>query len=267
MYAFAYSRPSSVADAVKVFGDHDDAQWLAGGMTLLPSMKLRLTAPSALIDLNFIESMRGIEASGDRIVVGATTRHAEVNASPEIRRAIPALSLLAGGIGDAQVRNRGTIGGSISNNDPAADYPAAILGLNATIETDRRQISADDFFTGMFRTCLRPGELVTRVSIPVPDSAGYAKFPHPASGYAVSAVLVARFGRAVRVAVTGSAPCVFRIREAEERLKAHFDPSVADSLNLDPALLNSDLHASADYRAHLTTVMMKRAIIAALSAR
>jgi carbon-monoxide dehydrogenase medium subunit len=265
MYAFSYRRPNTVADAIKYFGDHEDAQWLAGGMTLLPSMKLRLSAPHALIDLNFIESMRGIELGSRSIAIGATTRHAEVNASPEVKRAIPALSLLAGGLGDSQVRNRGTIGGSIANNDPAADYPAAILGLNATVVTNRREIAADRFFTGMFRTGLEPGEIVTKVTFPVPDRAGYMKFPHPASGNAVAAVMVACFGKHVRVAVTGTASCVFRLAILEDKLASKFDPAAAESIELDPADLNSDLHASAEYRAHLTKVMARRAIEAALS--
>ena len=191
MYPFNYHRPKSIAEAVESFKSFEEAQWLAGGMTLLPSLKLRLASPGALIDLNFIENLRGITTSASQISIGAMTRHADVHASLEIKHAIPALSLLAGGIGDSQVRNRGTIGGSISNNDPAADYPAAILGLNATVKTNNREITADNFFTSMFETSLQDGEMVKEIVVPVPDTAGYVKFPHPASGYAISAVMVA----------------------------------------------------------------------------
>lgn len=263
MYPFNYHRPKSLSEAVESFGSFEEAQWLAGGMTLLPSLKLRLSAPGALIDLNFIEDLRGLGTSDGTIAIGAMTRHADVHNSKDIRNAIPALSHLAGGIGDSQVRNRGTIGGSISNNDPAADYPAAILGLNATVKTDRREIAADDFFTGMFETSLEEGELVKEIVFPVPDSAGYVKFPHPASGYAVSAVMVARFGKEVRVAVTGTASCVFRLPKLEQTLAQNFVPEAADAIELDLADVNNDLHASAEYRAHLTRVMAHRAIEAA----
>jgi len=263
MYPFNYCRPKSVGEAVECFKSFEEAQWLAGGMTLLPSLKLRLAAPGALVDLNFIENLRGVATRGGQISIGAMTRHADVHNSQDIQNAIPALSLLAGGIGDSQVRNRGTIGGSISNNDPAADYPAAILGLNASIKTNNREIGADDFFTGMFETYLEDGEIIEEIIVPVPDSAGYVKFPHPASGYAVSAVMVARFGKDVRVAVTGAASCVFRLPKLEEDLAQNFVPDAADSIELDLAEINSDLHASAEYRANLTRVMAHRAIEAA----
>jgi carbon-monoxide dehydrogenase medium subunit len=263
MYPFKYRRPKSVDEAVESFRSFAEAQWLAGGMTLLPSLKLRLAAPGALVDLNFIEDLRGIATSNGKVSIGAMTRHADVHNSQDIKNAIPALSLLAGGIGDSQVRNRGTIGGSISNNDPAADYPAAILGLNAGIKTNKRDIAADDFFTGMFETCLEDGEIIKEIIFPVPDIAGYVKFPHPASGYAVSAVMVARFGKDVRVAVTGAASCVFRLPELEEALAQSFVPDAADSIELDLTEINSDLHASAEYRASLTRVMARRAIEAA----
>jgi carbon-monoxide dehydrogenase medium subunit len=265
MYPFAYHRPKSLAEAIDCFGSFEEAQWLAGGMTLLPSLKLRLSAPGALIDLNFIEDLRGLGTNGGTIAIGAMTRHADVHNAQDIKRAIPALSHLAGGIGDSQVRNRGTIGGSISNNDPAADYPAAILGLNARIKTDKREIAADDFFTGMFETSLDEGELVEKIFFPIPDTAGYVKFPHPASGYAVSAVMVARFGKDVRVAVTGTAPCVFRLPKLEEALAQNFVPEEADAIELNLDDVNNDLHASAEYRANLTRVMARRAIEAALA--
>ena len=263
MYPFNYHRPKSIAEAVESFKSFEEAQWLAGGMTLLPSLKLRLASPGALIDLNFIENLRGVATSASQISIGAMTRHADVHSSAEIKSALPALSLLAGGIGDSQVRNRGTIGGSISNNDPAADYPAAILGLNATVRTNNREIAADDFFTSMFETSLQDGEMVKEIIVPVPDAAGYVKFPHPASGYAISAVMVARFGNTVRVAVTGTASCVFRLSKLEEALAQNFTADAADAIELDLDDVNSDLAASAEYRANLTRVMARRAIEAA----
>ena len=265
MYPFFYHRPKTVPEAVDTFKALDEAQWLAGGMTLLPSLKLRLAQPGSLVDLNFIKDLEGISRDGNRISVRAMTRHDDVNRSEDIRRAIPALSALAGGIGDAQVRNRGTIGGSISNNDPAADYPSAILGLNATVKTNARAIAADDFFAGMFETTLEPGELVTEILFPIPDAAGYAKFPHPASGYCVAAVMVARFGNEVRAAVTGTASCVFRLAALEEALKTKFTPEAADAVELGDVDINSDMHASAEYRVDLTRVMARRAIEAALA--
>jgi carbon-monoxide dehydrogenase medium subunit len=267
MYPFGYHRPKSVGEAVETFKGLDEAQWLAGGMTLLPSLKLRLSAPSALIDLNFLDELQGISRNGNTISVGAMTRHDDVNRSDEIGQAIPALSHLAGGIGDVQVRNRGTMGGSISNNDPAADYPSAILGLNATVKTNARDIAADDFFTGIFETALDEGELVKEIVFPIPDFAGYAKFPHPASGYCVSAVMVAAFGKDVRVAVTGTASCVFRLTALEDALAGNFTPEAANAIELGDVDVNSDMHASADYRTALTRVMARRAIEAALAAR
>jgi len=260
MYPFNYYRPNTINEAVESFKSFEEVQWLAGGMTLLPSLKLRLAAPGALIDLNHIEELRGVATKAKKITIGAMTRHDDVNSSIEIKRAIPALSFLAGGIGDSQVRNRGTIGGSISNNDPAADYPAAILGLNATIKTNNREIAADNFFTGMFETSLQEGEIIKEIVFPLPDIAGYVKFPHPASGYAISAVMVARFGKTVRVAVTGVASCVFRMSKLEEVLAQNFIPEAADYIELDRDDINSDLAASAEYRASLTRVMAKRAI-------
>jgi carbon-monoxide dehydrogenase medium subunit len=267
MYPFGYHRPKSVSEAVETFKGLEEPQWLAGGMTLLPSLKLRLSAPANLVDLNFLDELQGVSRNGNSITVGAMARHDDVNRSSEIVKAIPALSLLAGGIGDAQVRNRGTMGGSISNNDPAADYPSAVLGLNATVRTNAREISADDFFTGMFETALEEGELVKEIVFPFPDFAGYAKFPHPASGYCVSAVMVAAFGKDIRVAVTGTASCAFRLTALEEALSQNFSPEAADAIELGEVDVNNDMHASAEYRTALTRVMARRAVEAALKAR
>ncbi|GBD41344.1 Carbon monoxide dehydrogenase medium chain [bacterium HR39] len=264
MYAFEYHRPSSLQEALQLLKSRPEAKVLAGGHTLIPTLKQRLARPSDLVDLSGIADLRGIREEGGRIVIGALTPHGEVEASDLVRSRIPALATLAGLIGDPQVRNRGTIGGSIANNDPAADWPAGVLGCGATVRTDRREIAADDFFTGMFETALGPDELVTAVSFPVPERAGYAKFPNPASRYAVVGVFVAQFADGVRVAVTGAAPCVFRLTALEQALAANFAPDAADGIAVDPSGLNSDIHASAEYRAHLVKVMAKRAIQAAL---
>lgn len=264
MYAFEYHRPSSLQEALQLLKSRPEAKVLAGGHTLIPTLKQRLARLSDLVDLSGIADLRGIREEGGRIVIGALTPHGEVETSDLVRSRIPALATLAGLIGDPQVRNRGTIGGSIANNDPAADWPAGVLGCGATVRTDRREIAADDFFTGMFETALGPDELVTAVSFPVPERAGYAKFPNPASRYAVVGVFVAQFADGVRVAVTGAAPCVFRLTALEQALAANFAPDAADGIAVDPSGLNSDIHASAEYRAHLVKVMAKRAIQAAL---
>ena len=264
MYSFDYHRSESVRDALTLFSSADEAQWLAGGMTLLPAMKLRLTAPGVLIDLAGIDELNGIRCVNDDLVIGAMTVHREVAESAEVRTAIPALAALAGGIGDVQVRNRGTLGGSISNNDPAADYPAAILGLNATITTTRREIAADEFFPGFFETALAPDEIIHHVSFPRPELAGYVKFPNPASRYAIVGVMVTKCGDEVRVAVTGAGPCVFRASELEQALAVDFSPRALKNTGFSSEHLNDDLHASAEYRAHLLTVMARRAIEAAL---
>lgn len=259
MYPFEYHRPGSVQEAVDLFEASDDAQWLAGGMTLLPAMKLRLTAPSALVDLAGLDELQGLQRVNGSIAVGAMTLHDVVARSPEIGESIPALAVLANGIGDAQVRNRGTIGGSISNSDPAADYPAAVLGLDATITTTRREIASDDFFTDLFETALEPGEIVKQVSFPIPDCAGYIKFPNPASRYAVVGVMVSKTGSSVRVAVTGAGASAFRVAEMEEALIADFSPDALQGIDVPADGLNEDLHASAEYRAHLVNVMARRA--------
>jgi carbon-monoxide dehydrogenase medium subunit len=263
MHEFIYHRPSSLADVAKALAAANDGKLLAGGMTLLPTLKQRLANPSDLIDLGGLTELRGIKADGSGVTIGAMTTHAEVAHSAEIHKMIPALAALAEGIGDPQVRNRGTIGGSISNNDPAADYPAAVLGLDATVVTNKRRIKSDDFFTGMFTTALDDGEIVTAVSFPKPEKAGYAKFRNPASRYAMVGVLVARTGTGVRVAVTGAAPCVFRHKGMEQALSGSFSADAIKNVKIDAADLNSDIHGSAAYRAHLIGVMARRAITAA----
>ena len=263
MYDFNYHRPGSLADAAKALGGTSDSKLLAGGMTLLPTLKLRLANPTDLIDLAGIAELKGIKVDGTGVTIGAMTPHAEVAHSADVQTAIPALAALAEGIGDPQVRNRGTIGGSISNNDPAADYPAALLALGATVRTNKRTIKADDFFKGMFETALDEGEIVTSISFPKPEKAGYAKFPNPASRYALVGVFVAKTGGEVRVAVTGAGPSVFRHRDMERALAGNFAAEAVKSVNTSASGLNSDLHASAEYRAHLVGVMAGRAVAAA----
>ena len=260
MYAFDYRKPANVDEAVKLLADSEEAAIVAGGMTLLPTMKQRLAAPEALIDLGAIPELAGVRAEGNEIVVGAMTTHMTVATDSTVNKRIPALASLADGIGDAQVRNRGTIGGSIANNDPASDYPAALVGLGATVTTNKRSIAADDFFLGLFETALDEGEIVTGVRFPVPDTAGYQKFYNPASRYAIVGVFVSKTGNDVRVAVTGAGPCVFRVPEMERALAANWEPSAVANVTIAPDELNADLHASAEYRAHLTTVMAKRAV-------
>ena len=264
MKTFNYQRATTLADAVARLKASADGKALAGGMTLLPTMKLRLAQPSDLVDLGALSELRGIKRGAERLAIGALTRHAEVAASPEVRAAIPALAALAGGIGDAQVRNRGTLGGSVANNDPAADYPAAVLGLDASVHTDRRTLTADKFFTGMFATALAPGELIRAIEFRIPKRAGYAKFPNPASRYAMAGVLVADFGGEVRVAVTGAGPGVFRVAAFEAALKKSFAPGALAGISVPEAGLNSDLHGSAAYRAHLVGVLAQRAVASAL---
>ncbi len=260
MYDFTYHRASGVADAIGKVNAAAEGLFLAGGHTLLPTLKLRLARPSDLIDLQDIGDLRGISVSGDGVTVKAMTTHATVAGSKEARAAIPALANLAGGIGDPHVRARGTIGGSISNNDPAADYPAAVVGLGATVKTDKREIAGDDFFTGMFETALDDGELVTEVSFPRADRAAYYKFKNPASRFAIVGVFVARTGGGVRVAVTGAGPCVFRVGEMEEALAADFSSDAIKDIQIPEDGLNSDIHAQADYRAHLVNVCARRAV-------
>jgi len=263
MYEFAYHHPKSLADAVKLLGGDKEAKALAGGQTLIPTLKQRLAQPSGLIDLGGVAELKGIKLAGKTLTIGAMTTHAEVAASADVAKSIPALAALAGNIGDAQVRNRGTLGGSIANADPAADYPAAVVGLGATVKTNKREIKADDFFKGLFATALADGEIVVSVSFPVPDKAGYAKFPQPASRFALVGVFVCVTGKSVRVAVTGAGPAGFRLPGMEEALAKSFAPASLDPITIDTKHLNDDMHASRAYRAHLVTVMAKRAVAAA----
>jgi carbon-monoxide dehydrogenase medium subunit len=265
MYAFEYHKASSVADAVALLSKNADAKLLAGGQTLIASMKLRLASPSDLVDLSGIAELRGIRRDGTNLVIGAMTRHAEVAASKDAMQAIPALAKLAGAIGDRMVRNLGTLGGSVANNDPAADYPAAVLGLGAKIQTNQRALAADAFFKGIYQTALEPSEIITSIAFPIPKRAGYAKFPNPASRYAMVGVFVADTGSGMRVAVTGAGPCVFRVPQMEQALSAKFAPDAVAKITVPAAGLNSDIHASAEYRAHLVTVMAKRAVERALA--
>ena len=260
MYDFTYHRAANIADAVKQVGGADDGQFLAGGHTLLPTLKLRLAQPSDLVDLQDIGDLKGISVSGEGITVKAMTTHATVAGSADVQKAIPALAALAGGIGDPHVRSRGTIGGSIANNDPAADYPAAVVGLGATIKTDKREIAGDDFFTSMFDTALAEGELITEVSFPKADKAAYYKFKNPASRFAIVGVFVAQIGGGVRVAVTGAAPCVFRVVDMEAALAGNFSADAIKDISVSQDGLNSDIHAKADYRAHLVNVCARRAV-------
>ena len=263
MYAFEYHRPTTLSSALADLAK-PDAKALAGGQTILPTMKQRLASPAALVDLQSLQELTGVTREGDNLLIGAMTRHADVARSPVVQAAIPALAKLAGGIGDPHVRNMGTIGGSLANNDPAADYPAAALALAATIVTNKRRIAAQDYFTGLFETALDSGELITQVSFPVPQKAAYMKFPNPASRYALVGVFVAKTAGGVRVAVTGAgANGVFRARALEAALNANFSPGALDGVAVSADGLNSDLHADADYRAHLIGVMAKRAVAAA----
>jgi len=264
MYAFTLHRPSSVRQAANLLAKGEDAKLLAGGQTLIPTMKQRLASPASLIDLSLIEGLSGIELRGRSIVIGAMTRHAEVADSPVVQENLPALAELAGEIGDPHVRNMGTIGGSLANNDPNADYPAAALGLGATIVTNKRRIAADEFFTGMFETALGADEIVTKVMFPLPKKAAYVKFANPASRYALVGVFVSKRGREIRVAVTGAgANGVFRVTAFEEALQRRFGPKSLDGLSVPAAGLNSDIHGSAEYRAHLIGVLARRAVAAA----
>ncbi len=262
MYQFQYFRPKSLDEARKLYENNGDAKFLAGGQTLIPTLKQRLAQPTALIDLGGI-AMSGIKAAGGVVTIGAGTKHFDVASSADVKGAIPALAHLAGHIGDPAVRHMGTLGGSIANNDPSADYPAASLGLGATIKTTSRTISADDFFTGMFETALEEGEIVTEVAFPVPEKAAYMKFPNPASRYAMVGVFVAKTKAGVRVAVTGAASSVFRESAMEAALAKSFTPDAVANIKVSPASMNSDLHGTAEYRAHLVTVMAKRAVAAA----
>ena len=266
MRDFAYHKPSTVAAAVALLSD-GESKLLSGGMTLLPTMKQRLAAPSALIDLSSVPDLVGVRVDGKVVTIGAMTTHDAVSSYAPLVAAIPALASLAGLIGDPAVRHRGTIGGSVANADPGADYPAAVLGLGATIVTDKREILADAFFTGMFTTALADDEIITAVRFPVPDAAGYAKFRSQASRYALVGAFVAKFGENVRVAVTGAGPYVFRPKEVEDLLNKNFSPAALGRVSIAPSGLSSDIHADSEYRAHLVIVMIRRAVEQALAGR
>lgn len=260
MYAFQYRKAKTLKEAAELLAKDDEAKPLSGGMTLIPTLKARLAQPTQLIDLNGLSELSGIEVKGDVLSIGAATRHHQVATSKVVKDAIPALAALASGIGDPQVRNRGTLGGSVANNDPAADYPAAVLGLNAKVITNKREIAADDFFQGMFATALEPGELIVRIAFPLPKKAAYAKFAHPATGYAMAGVFVAQTADGIRVAVTGAGPGVFRWSDAEQALAKKMDAAAIEKLTLAADDLNEDMHGTREYRAQLAKVMALRAV-------
>jgi carbon-monoxide dehydrogenase medium subunit len=260
MYSFDYHRAASVEEAVELRRNGEDAIYLAGGQTLIPTLKQRLAAPSDVVDLGAIAQLRGIRIGAQTVTIAAMTTHAEVAGSLEVKKAIPALAALAGGIGDAQVRNRGTIGGSVANSDPAADYPAAVVALGATIHTDRRTIAATDYFRDLFETALDAAELIRAIEFPIPKRAAYRKFPNPASRYAVVGVFIADFGGRIQVGVTGAGPCAFRASGIEAALARRLEPAAVDAVEIEYDRFNSDLHASAEYRANLVRVMTKRAV-------
>jgi len=264
MYSFNYQKTKSVADAAAALAKNKDAKLLAGGQSLIAAMKLRLSQPAQLLDLGDVAELRGIKVDGGNVTIGAMTRHAEVASSADVKKSIPALAALAATIGDRMVRNMGTIGGSIAHNDPAADYPAGVVGLGATITTNKRKIAADDFFKGLFETALQEGEIITSVSFPIPKRAAYMKFKNPASRFALVGVFVADTSGGPRVAVTGAGPGVFRVPEMEKALAGKFAPESVANIAVKSSGLNSDIHASAEYRAHLVTVMAKRAVAAAI---
>lgn len=262
MQDFAFHKPGSIADAQAALGGADDGKFMAGGQSLIPLMKLDMAAPDAVVSLAGLDELRGISRDGDDLVVGAAMTHAEVSSSEEVQSTIPALADLASRIGDPQVRHRGTLGGSVAHADPAADYPAALVGLGATVVTDRREISADDFFQGMFDTPLEADEIIKSVRFPVPEAAAYAKFANPASKYAIVGVMVAKTGGGVRVAVTGAGSNVFRASDFEAALGGDFSAGALDGIAVDSDGFLSDTSASAEYRAHLVGVMARRAVAA-----
>ena len=259
-----YHRPTTLADAAKQIGAHPDDRVLAGGQSILPSMRLGLMSTDGFVDLSGVAELHGIKVEGNSVRIGAMTTHAAVAASKDVGGKIRALALLAGDIGDRAVRNRGTLGGSLANSDPAADYPAAVLGLGATIHTNTRAIAADDYFKGLYETALKAGELITAVSFPAPERAAYVKFKQPASRFALVGVFVAKTANGVRVAVTGAGACVFRAKALEDALNKKFAPESCDGVLISAAGLNSDLHGSAEYRAHLIPVLARRAVAAAV---
>jgi carbon-monoxide dehydrogenase medium subunit len=261
MYQTNYHRASSIDEAAKMISGTSEGKYVSGGMTLIATMKQRLAAPSDLVDLRHVPAMKGIKVDGRKVTIGAATTHADVASSAALRALCPAICNLAGKIGDPHVRHMGTIGGSVANNDPAADYPSAMLALDARIITNKREIAAGDFFTGLFETALQDGELITAIGFEAPEKAGYAKFPNPASRYAMTGVFVAKTGSGVRMAVTGAGSSgVFRQSDMEAALGSNWSPSAIAAVNVDPSRLMSDLHASAEYRANLVKVMAKRAV-------
>lgn len=261
MYAFKYHRPTTVRQAANLLTKFPEGKLLAGGQSLLPVMKLRLASPSDIVDLGRVEGFTGVDLKGRSLVIGAGTTHFEVANSQIVKESLPVLAELAGGIGDPAVRHRGTIGGSLANNDPNADYPAASLGLGATIITNKRRIPADEFFQGMFSTALEPNEIIVKVSFPLAKKAAYQKFKHPASGFALVGVFVSKRGSDIRVAVTGAGSNgVFRVTAFEEALKKRFSPKSIEGLSVPADGMNTDIHASAEYRAHLVGVLARRAL-------
>lgn len=260
MHPFRYVKPELVDDACSILERDEGGRPLAGGMSLLPMMKLRLAGPSTLVDLKGIGALRGISMAQGFLRIGAITRHHDVATSPEVQARIPALSKLAQGIGDVQVRHRGTIGGSVANSDPAADYPSAILALDAKIVTSRRTIAADDFFTGLFATALQSGEIITHFEFPVPRAAHYEKFANQASRFAIVGVFVSRTGDKVRVAVTGASTHVFRCEPIEQALTSNFAAGAIEAIEMSPRGLTSDIHSPAEYRAHLIRVLAMKAV-------
>lgn len=260
MYDFAYHRPKTLAEATAALKGKSEARPVSGGMTLIPTLKQRLAKPSDLVDLNGIKDLAGIKVEGNTVTIGGMTRHADVASSAEVKKAIPALADLAGQIGDPAVRNRGTMGGSVANADPAADYPAAVVALDATVTTTSGQHKGNDFFKGLFETALQDGELITSISYPKPEKAAYQKFRNPASRYAMVGVFVAKTANGVRVAVTGAGPSVFRVKAMEEALAKNFSSDAIKDIKIPADGLNSDIHGSAEYRAHLVNVMARRAV-------
>jgi carbon-monoxide dehydrogenase medium subunit len=260
MYDFNYHRPKTLAEAQAALKGKSEARPMSGGMTLIPTLKQRLAKPSDVVDLGGIKELAGIKADGNGVTIGAMTKHYDVASSADVKSAIPALADLAGHIGDPAVRNRGTMGGSVANNDPAADYPAAVVALNATVTTTGGKHTADSFFKGLFETALKDGELITSISFPKAEKAAYMKFPNPASRYAMVGVFVAKTKDGVRVAVTGAGPCVFRVKAMEDALAKNFSSAAIKDIKIPADGLNSDIHASAEYRAHLVGVMARRAV-------
>jgi carbon-monoxide dehydrogenase medium subunit len=260
MYPVEYKRPVSIEEAVGILLEMPDARAVAGGQSLIAAMKLRLAAPTALVDLGALEDLSSIDIGAQEIVIGAMTRHAVVARSGEVAKVIPALAALAAGIGDRQVRNMGTMGGSVANNDPAADYPAAVLALDAVVTTTARSIASDDFFLGLYETALQPGELITSITFRIPERSAYIKFKNPASRFALVGLFLADFGDSVRLVITGAGSGVFRVTDMESALSKDFRPEALHDLSVPPELLSSDIHASAAYRSHLISVLAKRAV-------